>query len=243
MRDDIEQISYGHSGYQTVEDEAEARLEERERYRRRFLCCIRGRLREGKGGRWWIAFLIVGCAGLAWFLAGIPATARFGGVWHPGLAVLATWPVYVIALFLRAKAEGHRLELAGHWDSLMTRDERGELEDRAVSEQIDRVVNNVWSSNRSQNSQNSNPLAEFVLMTVVTVGTWLIWDLLRMGPELMAEIILDGVLVPTYPEIEGRMPSEAWYKTAFASTGLHFTAAALCTVVVVAAWTYIHMAH
>lgn len=240
MKAEEDQVSYGHSGYQTAEDEAEARQEARERFRRRLLCCIRGRLRESKGVRWWIAFLLVGCSGLAWFLAGIPATARFGGVWHSGLAVLATWPVYVVALFLRAKVEGHRLELAGHWDSLMARDERGEFEDRTVSERIDRVVNQGWESNRYQ---NSNPLLGFVAMTVVTVGTWLIWDLLRMGPGLMAEIILDGVLVPTYPEIKERMPYEAWYKTAFVSTGLHFVAAALCTVVVVTVWKYTHLVH
>jgi len=82
-----------------------------------------------------------------------------------------------------------------------------------------------------------------LLLAIMTVGTWLIWDLLRMGPALIAEIILDGVLVPTYPEIKERMPYEEWYKTAFVSTGLHFAAAALCTVVLVTIWKYTHLPH
>jgi hypothetical protein len=78
-------------------------------------------------------------------------------------------------------------------------------------------------------------LLRIVLLAVAPLGTWLIWDLLRMGPSLMPEIILDGVIVPAHPEIEERIPCEPWYKTAFAGTGLHFAGATLCTVVLVSA--------
>jgi hypothetical protein len=242
--EEIEQVSYGRTGYETFEDEAEAAHEARERFRRRLLCVIRGRLRESAGLRWWIALLMAGCACLAWFLAEIPATVRFGSFWHSGLAVLATWPVYVLVLFLRAKAEGKRLDLAGHWDSLKTLDERGEFQDRDISEQIDRVVNKGWEATRYQGSnQGGGVLLGYLLLTIMTVGTWLIWDLLRMGPGLMAEIILDGVIVPAYPEIKERMPYEAWYKTAFINTGAHFAGAALCTVMLVTLWKFTHLPH
>ena len=159
----IDDVSYGQTGYDTFEDEAEARHEARERFRRRLLCVIRGRLRERKGLRWWLVSVMVGCASLAWFLAEIPGTARFGSVWHYGFAVLATWPLYVGLLFLRAKAEGKTLDLAGHWDALKSRDEDGDFHDRNISEQIDQVVNKGWESTRYQGSnQGGGALLEFL---------------------------------------------------------------------------------
>ena len=62
MADETERVSYSEPGYQTIEGEAEARQEERERLRRRLLCCIRGQLRERAGLRWWLAVLLIGAA-------------------------------------------------------------------------------------------------------------------------------------------------------------------------------------
>jgi len=243
MADETERVSYSEPGYQTIEGEAEARQEERERLRRRLLCCIRGQLRERAGLRWWLAVLLIGCAALAWCLAGLPALAPRRLIWGPALAVLATWPPYVLALYLRARIEGPRLELAGHWDALIARDERGEYLDREVSEKVEYTLNKGWESTR-YSGQEGGAFFELIVLTVVTIGTWAIWDLLRMGPGLMAEIILDGVVIPTCPQIAERMPSpEPWYKTAFASTGLHFFGAAVCTLVLVIIWKYAHMGH
>jgi hypothetical protein len=69
MGDEITSVSYGHSGYETPEDEAEERREAREQFRRRILGGIRGQLRKNGGLRCWIAFLMAWCGLLAWSVA------------------------------------------------------------------------------------------------------------------------------------------------------------------------------
>jgi hypothetical protein len=196
-------------------------------------------LRESSGFRWRIALLLVVCGALAYMFASIPATSGISVIWRSALAVLVTWPVYVVALYFWARVEGRRLNMAGQWPSLLARDQRGEMEDREASEKVDSAVNKVWEASRYQTQRD---LLGFLCRVIATAGTWLIWDLLRMGPALMAEIILDGVVVPIFPEIQDRMPCEPWYKTAFLSTLVHFLAAAVCTVVLVTVWRYSRLA-
>jgi hypothetical protein len=240
MPDENDQLSFSETGYQTPEDEAAARLEEGEYFRRRLLRGIRGHLRDVRGFRWGMAYLLVTCAVLAWLFVVIPATAHIGVIWRSGLAVLATWPIYVAALFFWAKVEGRRLNMAGHWDTLLARDREGELADNAFSDNIDGTFDKDWWTTRYL---GQDALPALLMLAIASVGTWLIWDLIRMGTPLMAEIILDGVIVPIYPEIKNRMPSNPWYETAFFSTTLHFAGAAFITIVCVTVWKYSHLPH
>jgi Flp pilus assembly protein TadB len=231
MGDEVDQVSYGESGYHTFETEAEAKHEAREHYRRHLLSCIRGRVRENKSLRWRIALLLLLCIAAACGLASLPVAQNIGGPWRGALAVMAMWPVYVWRLRAFARAESRHLELSGHWDSLITHDQLGEQDDRNMSEKIDRIVKKVWEGGRNQHGDRGDPQANllaFVVLTIATLGTWTIWDLLRMAPSLVAEIIVDGVLVPAHPALGDRMPSYPWWKNAFASTALHFFAIAMC---------------
>jgi hypothetical protein len=229
MENDPNTVSYGHTGYDTWEDEATARFEQRESFRRRLLAGIRGRLREKRGLRWWLAWVMLICAAVAWLVAvALHSTGAYGWLWLPGWGVLASWPIYVLALKLRAISEAAQLLSARDWHFLKATDEKGDADDLVTEEHIERILNQAWQGER-YGSSNDGGLAGFLLLIIVTVGTWLIWDLLRMGPALMAEIILDGQIVPANPSLLDRLPtSEPWYKTALLNTGLHFiTLAAL----------------
>jgi hypothetical protein len=228
MSDNTEQVSYGQPGYQTLEDEIAAHQEAREYFRRRILACIRGRLRERKFLRWRLGLLLLGCLLLTGLLISIPTPIQPS--WQVAIAVLAAWPIYLLFLYLWARSETRRLNLAGHWDMLVARDERGEFQDRHTSEQIDKVVRQAWDGSRCQSSAQGNNLLGMFILACVTLGTWIVWDLLRTGPALVAEIILDGVIVPTYPEYSDRLPSEPWYKAAFLNTAPHFASAALIAI-------------
>jgi hypothetical protein len=235
MDDEVDRVSYVESGYQTFESEAEAKHEAREDYRRRLLSCVRGRVRENKSLRWRIGFLMAGCIVGASALAAIPATNHAAGACLRVLAVMSMWPIYVYGLYACAKAESRHLDMAGHWDSHLIHDQLGEMNDRNVSEKIDRIVKNVWEGNRYQQGNQGGALLGFVVLTIATLGTWTIWDLLRMAPALVAEIIVDALLVPAHPALADRMPpTYPWWKNAFASTALHFLAIGLCVAGVLA---------
>jgi hypothetical protein len=234
MSDEVDQVSYGEIGYHTFEDEIEAKREAWERYRRHLLSCVRGRVRENRTLRWRVGFLIVGCIALACELAMLRATMHFGGPWHAALAVVATWPLYVLGLYACAKSESRKLELAGHWETLKGHDELGEIMDRETAAKIDRGVGRVWDSLRYQQGGNGGgALLGIFLLTIGTVGTWTIWDLLRMARALVAEIIVDGILVPACPHLADRMPTGSWWKNVFTSTTVHFFAAGFCATGVV----------
>jgi hypothetical protein len=73
-----------------------------------------------------------------------------------------------------------------------------------------------------------------VLIIAVTVGTWLAWDLICRGPGLLADTIIDGVLIPERPEMAMRMSCEPWQKNMVSSTFFHFAGMALMASVAAA---------
>jgi len=239
MGDEIDQVSYGESGYHTFETEAEAKQEAREHYRRHLVSCIRGRIRENKKVRWRIALLLTGCILLAWRLGTIQATLHFGGPWHICIAVMATWPIYVFGVFECAKSESRTLSLAGHWETLTIHDQLGEMNDHNVSGKIDRGVNKVWDSLRYARGNNGGEILAVAILAIGTLGTWTICDLIRMAPALVAEVIVDGILIPAQPSLAGRIPASPWWKYTFANTALHFFAMGMGATASFVLWKYL----
>lgn len=181
-----------------------------------------------KGLRWWLAWVMLLCAAVAWLVAvALYSTGHFRWLWLPGWGVIASWPVYVLSLKIMAHSEARdMLAAARDWHFLKANDEQGDAHDRNIEDRVDGALRHMWNS-RQGGGTPQGQFAGIFFLIILTVGTWLIWDLLRMGPALLAEIILDGDILPANPALSDRLPiSEPWYKTALLNTGLHFISAA-----------------
>jgi len=202
-----ETVIIGRTGYETFSDAAERHYEERQNFRNRILRGLRGHLRENGGVRWRVAWLLAQSMLVSGLVVGAFHSAGvLGSQWHPCLVLIAGWPLFALGFIADAKKRTQRLDLFEKWTPSLLRDELGEIRDRLTSKRISEKVDLVWNSAARQSGQNNGGgVIVIILLILLTAGTWLVWDLLRRAPALMAEVILDGIIAPAHPEmLQGR---------------------------------------
>jgi hypothetical protein len=77
-----------------------------------------------------------------------------------------------------------------------------------------------------------------IILVAVTLGTWLIWELIRGAPALLADTIIDAELVPSRPHLIFRMPARRWLSEAFGSTALQFIGLTIAAYLLGISWPF-----
>ena len=206
----------------------------RQERRSRMLRTIRGWLRAARSPRLTLALIVLACAAFA-------AVASFGmrraGLELSGLrwayAVGASWPLFLLLLYWRAGAEFRRFDMTSDAQVFVRFDERVEFELATSSARpssarwhFDEEIQQVLAREAGK-AAGKGGLLPMAFLIVITVGGWLVWDLIQLGPTLLTQSILDGWLLPAHPSLAANVHSQRWLAETAAYTGLHFLALGL----------------
>lgn len=135
---------------------------------------------------------------------------------RPALAVMVAWPIYIFLMRKTANRLLHRMEKTAslhHYQSMDVSEPYREWSDEDVSS---------WRLAITREFGRGGPTAlpALIFITLVTVGTFLIWQLISYSCELVADMIVDGGLAEK--RFSTAALSEAWLGNAFAATTVHF---------------------
>lgn len=182
---------------------------------------IRGWLRAERSPRLTIVALLALSAafaiGIGYFLA---ACGIRGWGTRAFWSVLAAWPAFVWTIRWRAGVEFRQLTVResdrdAHFRAI---DESAEDELFALTEQNETEREIYRGAGRAM----GNNILTLLLLGGLTLGCWLIWDLIRTGPTLLAETIFDAEVVLSRSELMTRVTHRDWRSEAFGLTGIHF---------------------
>ncbi len=206
-------------------------IEQRMERRRRFLHETRGWLRAERAPRLTVLGMLIVCAvaGAAFDLW----LQHTGFAFRPYrwmIAAFSTWPLFLALLRWRAGVEASRLGLVEKTRHFVVHDEAAEEQEANPQPgKWQKAFNNAWDqegqrafSREMGRATGGGGVFVIIILLVVSMGTWLAWDLIRLGPTLLAETMIDGVLVPAEPRLALHMDSDRWLKNLAPSTGFHF---------------------
>ncbi len=226
------------SGYIDLQREAEEARDEREYRRRRWLAGIRGSLRRFASPRWSVvsALLISAVPGTA---IGVAAYWLGASAWGPAeaIAVVAMWPIFIgvswrmaerllagndVLLNLEANI-GYDMECEARENANAYGSQYGDI-GLGIEGRCSEREESIWRGINSGMQQNGGgmTLIGLVLVVLVTVGTWLVWQLIRYGPTLFSELIFDEFLLRKMPGLSARASVQPALGNALAATGIHF---------------------
>jgi len=208
---------------------------QRELRRSRLLALIRGWLRKERAPRLTVVLLLIPCAVCIVLSEYLMRRAGFELLpmrW--AFAVLPAWPLFVALVRWRAAAEWERLNLKKKLGrEYQLHDESAEAVPFVVKTQKqlewDQGVQSGIRGGLQQNGVGRIGAVPWVLfiMVAVTIGTWLVWELIKGGPKLLANTIIDSELVPSQPKLVFKMETYKWFPETLGATALHFLGLAL----------------
>ena len=215
--------------YEDLSDLAHAKEDRRSRLVSR----IRGWLRKERSPRLTIALLLVPTAV---FVMGVDWALRRGGLDLPPLrwvlSFLAAWPVFVVLLRWRASVEWRHLHLDRVGLEYLRYDEGVEAalvapkspEQLRREDNIRRALND--SISRESGKLGGGGLPVTLFLAALTLGCWTIWQMIRSGPSLLTNVIIDGEAVPSSSALATRIDREHWFSSAIGQTYPYFLALA-----------------
>ena len=213
--------------------EAELKHEARQERRRRLLRGVRGWLYETRAPCW----LTLGLFALS-LLAGSGvafAAWRFGLrsiPWLCFIGIFAGWPVFLSLIRWQAGRLMACLDVLGDGRRFLFRDET--IERESFSDTGSPHEESFWRSFRETGSREfgkavgNGGLPALLGIGLLTLGTWLIWDLVKSGPTLLAEAFVDGVFPRRHSRLAEPMHTEPWLQNAVIATCIHFVGFAIC---------------
>jgi len=240
--------------YADLQREAEESFNQRLYRRRRLLSGLRGFLLRGHSPKWQTARVLA----LA-FLPGCAVTllaVHFGlNPWGPApaLGVLVTWPAFIfLTENLSARLAREKNLLTGfesniaHSYAELARENRPP--DPGNSDVIDQGISSgIRSGIQSGGAQSGGGLIAalpvFIILALGTLGGWLVWQIIRLGPDLLSEAILDLHLAQTNPRLAEVTSLESWHKNAFTLTAIHFVILAVIALLLGATLLLFHQSY
>jgi hypothetical protein len=227
------------SGYIDLQEEAERALQEREYRRRRLLGGIRGCLRKHTSPK----LLVL----LALFISAVPGTlvailAHAMGVslWGPApaLALLAMCPVFVLVCRNIADRLYRKFDFLSDLNTNIALDmaldiEASEKQYGPRSEFSQSFQDTFWREvGRGMGKDvGSGGIIVFLIVGLITLGSWIVWDLMKYGPALFSEIIYDGCLSEKCPALYQRASVEPWMKNALTVAAVYFIILAVIAII------------
>jgi hypothetical protein len=212
-----------------IGEEIEARGE---RYRRA-VRCIRGWLRQERRASGNVAAIVAFCIG---FGVAFTCVLEFAGwndaVPRAGVAVLCTWPVYLALFSTLARREAEQFD----WPSIdyASVDDALTRKADAREESFAEVLRSVRTSGSS--APNAGPA--LILLGLLTLGTFLIYDLIRSSPALLAEKVLDN-LIHQSSGMVSRFGLGTGRNHYFAATSIHFLSLTAVTMLLACGFEFL----
>ena len=209
--------------------EAELKHQARQDRRRRLLQGVRGWLYETRSPRWLTGGLLA-VSLLAG--SGIAFTAFESGLrsipWLCFVGIMAGWPVFIWLIRWQAGRMMGCLDALGDGRKFIFRDEAMERE--TFSDTASPHEQAFWRSFREASSRDvgKGGLPAVLAIGLLTLGTWLLWDLVKSGPTLIAEVFVDGIFPRRHPRLAEPVHTEPWLQNAVIATCVHFGGLAFC---------------
>jgi hypothetical protein len=181
---------------------------------------IRGWLRLERRPRLTIVSLLAISTSVAVFIGWLLAIWGVDG-WgtRAFFAVLATWPIFVGLVSWRASVEFGQMHLRSkdREDRFIAMD--GRIEHHLARDDADHEISEI---ERALYREMGSNLLTLLLLGALTLGSWLIWDLIRTGATLLAETILDAEVVPSRRDLLNSISHLDWRTEAFGLTAAYF---------------------
>ncbi len=97
----------------------------------------------------------------------------------------------------------------------------------------------AWQGVRAglQQGGAANPLV-LVILTALTLGSWLIWELIRSGPSLIAEVMIDAELVKAEPTLAIKIITHRWLPETLGATAFHFFGLSVVAFLLGLSWVF-----
>ncbi|MGC3990414.1 MAG: hypothetical protein QM796_12175 [Chthoniobacteraceae bacterium] len=228
------------SGYIDFQSEAEDHFEARQRIRRKALSTLRGWLLEKAQPRWRVFGCFVGAllpASLAMMLALRCGISPWGPA--PAIGFFMAWPSFTFLLAYSTNPLSKRIELGEDWRWFMARDD-DDLARETVYE--NKLREQYWTGfDNGMRTPNSGGYASIgtVFIILVSLGTWLVWDLARLGPNLLAETILDKCWDKSHSTLAQKVSTEKWWPNIMIATAMHFLGLALVALLLGGFFSYL----
>lgn len=215
-------------GYIEFGDDARSAWEEREYRTRRLYSGIRGAICAMDKPRWRTARAFTQCAVCAF---AIFAVLAFFKAYTPAsifIAILAAWPVFVMFLHRAALKLDKRHHLLRNLESSISADEqRTSQENRRrfgeLSEEERKFQESFWNGfHQGMSRGGGGSVIVGLYLALLSLGTYLIYHLIREGPDLLADVICHKLLPERITEFHARFNAQNWWHNAFSATAIHF---------------------
>ena len=218
--------------------EAELKHQARQDRRRRLLQGVRGWLYETRSPRWLTGGLLA-VSLLAG--SGIAVAAFESGLrsipWLCFVSIMAGWPVFIWLIRWQAGCMMGCLDSIRDGQHYLARDTVAERDEFWEIGFWDRTENRqAFARSFSREAARcggrliATPFGPVALLAlgIVTFGLWLLWDLIKSGPTLLAEAVVDDAFPRRHPRLAEPVHTEPWLQNAVIATCVHFGGLAFC---------------
>jgi len=142
-----------------------------------------------------------------------------------GLAVVLQWPIFVWLMGRYSLYLADRDDFLQHFEEGIAHDVESEARESSgvfalEDERLRAAINGGIRGGIQGSAGGALPI--FLLIGLLTLGTWIFWQLLRSVPSLLAETILDRPLAERHPNLTEHVVIEPWRQNVFAGTALYF---------------------
>ncbi len=209
--------------------ESELKHQARQERRRRLLSGVRGWLYETRSPRWLTSGLLAVSliAGSGVVLAAIHFGLR-SIPWLCFIGIITGLPVFIWLVRWQAGRMAACLDAMGDARKFIFRDEAMEREDFADTGFPSEESLSQFFRKTSSEAAGKGGLPAVLAIGLLTLGMWLIWDLVKSGPTLLSEAFVDGVFPRSHPRLAEPLHTEPWLQNAVIATCVHFGGLAFC---------------
>lgn len=151
-------------------------------------------------------------------------------------AIIPTWPLFVFLVRWRAGVESQQLDFEQLGEAFIALDERAEasFSKPLLSDDIHEGIAAGFRSGMQQGGGGS--LFFGMILAAITLGGWLVWELVRGGPRLLADTMIDAELVRSHPQLFEKVITYPWMAELFGATAIQFVGLTIAAFLLGLSW-------